>query len=241
MNKSKLIALIVIVIVVVGGFLILRPTTSDAPVDEPNNTGTETENEVTRPADGEAPDEDMVEIPEDAVVYTVNTNESTLTWSSSRIVGSDHTGTVPINEGLIVNEQDRFTGGQFTLDIINFTENKNNERFMNHVRSADFFDVEQFPTAEFVITDMIPNGESDGNVFNVRVTGDLEIKGITNEIQFPATLELTDGTVKATASFTIDRTRWGIEFDSGSIFTDLGDRAIEDDIEFDLDLIASIL
>jgi polyisoprenoid-binding protein YceI len=52
-----------------------------------------------------------------------------------------------------------------------------------HLRSADFFDVEQFPTITFVSTDV----ERDGDDWNI--TGDLTIKGVTKSVTIP--FELT--------------------------------------------------
>lgn len=49
-----------------------------------------------------------------------------------------------------------------------------------HLKSADFFDVEQFPEASFVSTKVSGEGES------YTVEGDLTIKGITKQVSFPA-------------------------------------------------------
>ncbi len=48
-----------------------------------------------------------------------------------------------------------------------------------HLKSGDFFDVEQFPEASFVSTSITGSGES------LVVTGDLTIKGITKSVSFP--------------------------------------------------------
>ena len=41
----------------------------------------------------------------------------------------------------------------------------------------------------------------------------------------------------ANAEFSIDRTRWGIEYSSGTIFAELGDKAIRDNIDYRLELV----
>jgi polyisoprenoid-binding protein YceI len=51
-----------------------------------------------------------------------------------------------------------------------------------HLRSADFFDVENHPTLRFVSTSVTPRG---GNKYDV--TGDLTIHGITRQVVLPAT------------------------------------------------------
>ena len=42
----------------------------------------------------------------------------------------------------------------------------------------------------------------------------------------------------AIAKIIIDRTKWGVEYKSGNIFKDLGDKIIYDDIEFDIFLVS---
>ena len=51
-----------------------------------------------------------------------------------------------------------------------------------HLRSADFFDVENYPTLRFVSTSVTPRG---GNDYDVR--GDLTIHGVTRQVVLPAT------------------------------------------------------
>ena len=68
------------------------------------------------------------------------------------------------------------------------------------------------------------------------VTGDLTLVGKTNEIMFTASPIIDESGAEVHADILIDRTRWGINFDSGSIFTDLGDKAIKDEVGISLDL-----
>ena len=51
-----------------------------------------------------------------------------------------------------------------------------------HLRSADFFDVEKYPTLRFVSTSVTPR---DGNAYDV--AGDLTIHGVTRQVVLPAT------------------------------------------------------
>lgn len=52
----------------------------------------------------------------------------------------------------------------------------NNKDRDNHLKSADFFDVEQFPSLNFKSTGIKENGKK------LEITGDLTIKGITKPI-----------------------------------------------------------
>ncbi|WP_425310551.1 YceI family protein [Ammonicoccus fulvus] len=55
----------------------------------------------------------------------------------------------------------------------------NNDDRDNHLRSADFFDAEQFPTMTFKSTDVKVKGET------FEVTGDLTIKDVTQSVTLP--------------------------------------------------------
>ena len=65
---------------------------------------------------------------------------------------------------------------EFSFDVA--TINTKNTDRDDHLRSPDFFDVEQHPTIEFVSTSVTGSGSE------YKVTGDLTIKGITNEVTF---------------------------------------------------------
>lgn len=51
-----------------------------------------------------------------------------------------------------------------------------------HLRSADFFDVDKYPTLRFVSTSVTPR---DGNTYDV--AGELTIHGVTRHVVLPAT------------------------------------------------------
>lgn len=197
-----------------------------AQVDESNVPGDE------RQEDGEGNEGEMdVEAPEDAeVVYELDPDASTLEWAAYRFTGSGHTGTVDIADGYMAYTDDALMQGAFVIDMTSITESKNNEQFLKHIRSDDFFTVDQYPTSTLVVNDVVTqNGTST-------VDGELTIRGITNEVSFPASIERTEDELKASAEFDIDRTKWGVVYDSGSIFKQLGDRAIEDNITYTLDM-----
>lgn len=67
----------------------------------------------------------------------------------------------------------------FDIDVKSITTN--NADRDNHLRSADFFDTETFPSIKFVATDIkrTDDGEYD-------VTGDITIKDVTKKVTFEA-------------------------------------------------------
>lgn len=177
-------------------------------------------------------EEKPAELAEGQTEYRVDTENSSLGWSARRVVGNSHKGTVGITSGSMIVDNTTVVSGEFTVDMNTITESNNNERFLTHIRSDDFFGIAQYPTARFVLATVIP--ASGENAYEV--TGDLTIRDKTNTITFPATLTEVNGDMTVKAAFAIDRTRWDIVYDSGSVFLQLGDRAIRDEIMFDLNV-----
>jgi len=159
--------------------------------------------------------------------YILDTENSLLTWEISKIVGNHHTGIVKIKEGSLTRENDEFTKGEFIIDMTTITETKDNQRFLKHIKSKDFFDIDNYPISTLIITSITED---------YTVTGDLTILDQTNEISFPARVSTNNGKLQVNADFEIDRTQWGITYGSGSFFEDLGDKAIKDEIKYSLEL-----
>ena len=103
-----------------------------------------------------------------------------------------------------------------------------------HLRSADFFDVERFPTASFRSTRLEDLG---GNRY--RITGDLTLRGVTK----PVTLETTyEGSAKDPwggeragfiASTSIDRREFGLEWNTA---LETGGLVVGDKVELSLEI-----
>ncbi|MCP9234619.1 YceI family protein [Lewinella sp. JB7] len=178
---------------------------------------------------------------EAAAVYTVDAQASTVSWEGTKLIGGGHTGTVPLTAGNLKIDGEALVGGEFTLNLAGL-ENSDLDgdgkgKLEGHLKSADFFDVEQYPTAKFTITGVSPTTDADDH--NYTVTGNLTMKGNARSITIPANITLGDEQITATTpEFVIDRTEWGIEYNSGSTEGILKDKVINDEIGLKLDLVA---
>ena len=112
-------------------------------------------------------------------------------------------------------------------------DNEPSANLTGHLKSPDFFGVEKNPTATLVLKSVTPKA---GTEFDVKA--DLTIKGKTNEVTFPATITVTKEDVKVVANFKIDRTKFDIKYGSGSFFENLGDKAIENDFNVEVNVVA---
>ena len=121
---------------------------------------------------------------------------------------------------------------QATVDTASLTTGDDGRD--GHVRGADFFDVENFPTMTLVSTDLKPTGDGE-----FELVADLTIKGVTKPVSFG--LEFvgvaTDpwGNVKAgfAAEAEISRKEWGLEW---NVALEAGGVLVGDKVKLQLDI-----
>ena len=167
------------------------------------------------------------------VTYTVDVAKSTITWIGKKVTGS-HNGTIALQSGTLNVDGKKVTGGTFTIDMNSIKDADGSAKLEGHLKADDFFGVAKFPTSTFVITKVAGSGAA------VTVSGNLTIKGISKPLSFPATVTVnTDGTVSALAGkITVDRTKYDIRYGSKSFFDSIGDKAIDDNFELAVKLVA---
>ena len=78
----------------------------------------------------------------------------------------------------------------------------------NHLRSADFFDVQRFPAITFESVRVETAGR------HATVTGRLTMRGVTREIAVPVDVTLSDVAIVATGEFVVNRGEYGIAYNS---------------------------
>jgi polyisoprenoid-binding protein YceI len=176
-----------------------------------------------------------------ATTLAVDPAKSELTWNAKK-VGGQHTGKVKVAKGSLTINANKLTGGTFSMDmtsinVTDVTDEGMNAKLTNHLKSEDFFSVEKNPASTFKITKATPIAKAKAGEANYTITGDLTIKGITNSVTFPATVNLTNTSAQATAKIEIDRTKYDIKYRAAIIGT-AADKIIDDIFTIDLKLVA---
>jgi polyisoprenoid-binding protein YceI len=160
----------------------------------------------------------------------IDTATSNIHWLGKKVTGQ-HEGDISLKSGSITMTDGAVTGGNFVVDMGSMTctdlEGEYAGKLIGHLKSDDFFGVENHPEATLVFTSVTPKGNG---VY--AVTGDFTIKGITK----PANFDLTVAANSATAKVIIDRSKHDIRYGSNSFFDNLGDKAIYNDFELDVTL-----
>lgn len=168
--------------------------------------------------------------------FMIDSNQSIISWVGSKPAGK-HNGQIKIKTGEMHFKNGGLESGKFTADMksIHVLDLKGDEKkdLENHLKGTvvgkenHFFNVDKYPESQFIIKSV--NEEEN----SYKIYGVLTIKGISNPVEFDAQITFGDGkkaTKLVSENFTIDRTNWGIEYMSKSIFDDLKDKFINDDI-----------
>ena len=160
---------------------------------------------------------------------SVKIEESSVIWKGYK-VGGEHTGTINLKSGTLLFDGEILTGGSFIIDMttINVTdlEGEYKGKLDGHLKSNDFFGVEEYPTATLEITSV--TSKDDKYTAEANIT----IKGITEAISFPITV----GEDSAAVNLKIDRTKHNITYQSPSLLETLKDKAIYDDFDINVTL-----
>ncbi len=165
--------------------------------------------------------------------YNVLAEQSEVSWNGKKVTG-EHTGNINLKSGELKVADNQVTGGTLVMDMTSITNTditsaEDKQKLEGHLKSDDFFGVENHPTATFEITSASPIAGAAAGEPNYNVAGNLTIKDKTNPVTFPAVINVADGTVTAQADVTVDRAKYDIRYGSNSFFDNLGDKAINDE------------
>jgi polyisoprenoid-binding protein YceI len=94
------------------------------------------------------------------------------------------------------------------------------DKLTNHLKNPDFFNVRKYPQIVFKATKITANEEE------AKLTGQLTMLDKTVEVTVPAKVTVVDEAIELTASFTIDRTKWGMNYGAGKIDNDVAITAV---------------
>ena len=156
----------------------------------------------------------------------VFTDASKIEFVGSKVTGS-HDGGFRTFDGTFRVVDGDPTKSSVEVEIDTQSLWSDNERLTGHLKSADFFDVETYPTARFTSTSITRDGEG------YKVTGNLELHGVTKSITFPATIAMpSPGEAHVKAEFVLKRFDWKIEYKGKA------DDLIRDEVVVRLDMVA---
>ncbi len=171
--------------------------------------------------------------------YKIDTAASVINWTGTKPTGK-HTGTISLKDGGFTITDGKIESGNFNIDMtsINVTDLEGDDKMKleTHLKGLGdketedhFFNTAKYPNSHFKI---LSTEEANGAFF---VKGILTMKGISKPVEFPAEITINDSDVTLHSDpFKINRTLWGVNYASKSIFDDLKDKFVDDDIELEV-------
>lgn len=178
----------------------------------------------------------------EAVATDVNAEASTIKWVGFKTIPPGrHNGQIGIKSGSFKLMGEEIVGGEFVIDMntikcIDLEDEEDNGKLVGHLKSDDFFDVENHPEASFVITKVTEATGEDAKGSHV-VEGNLTMRGETKNITIPANIKVNDGAVTVSApEFAIDRKRWNVMFGSTGIEGLAKDKLIDDNLLLEMEI-----
>ncbi|HNR91536.1 MAG TPA: YceI family protein [Dokdonella sp.] len=118
------------------------------------------------------------------VTYTIDPGHTQTIFSWNHFGYSNPSANFDSIEGTLTYDDADPTKSSVDVTIAVDSINSHVKKFDDHLKSDDFFDVAQFPTATFKST-RVEKGATDGSY---KVTGDLTIHGVTKSVTIDAKL-----------------------------------------------------
>ena len=175
--------------------------------------------------------------------YNIDPATSRVNWKGTEITTSSHVGTINVHKGTINVIDNTIAKGFVAIDMSSMVctdegmGDDSKANLINHLSSDDFFGVEQFPYSRLEIEGIkVKGGEA-------LAYGQIIIREISQPINFPVTISDDNGNILVDAFVTFDRSKHDVKFRSGAfpdLFPNLGDKLINDDIELDVHIVATL-
>lgn len=177
--------------------------------------------------------------------FKVDATKSSIEWVGTKPAGK-HNGTISLSAGELSLNNGKVESGKFTIDmntitVLDLKAGDGKEDLEGHLKGlgkeedADhFFNTKKFPEGTFEITSV------ETVDAKTTVNGNLTLKGITKTVSFPATIAVDGNNLTLSSeSFKINRTLWGVNYASKSIFDNLKDKFVDDEIELKVTVTAT--
>lgn len=147
--------------------------------------------------------------------WTIDPTHSEIGFKVKHMMFTNISGKFDSYEGTVETEENDFTTAKISFSAeINSVDTSNAERD-NHLKSADFFDAENYPKLIFTSKSFTKVNEN-----NYELIGDLMIKGVSKEVKLPTEFSglMQDPTGNTKVGLNIEskinRKDWGLNWNT---------------------------
>jgi polyisoprenoid-binding protein YceI len=154
--------------------------------------------------------------------FKLDNKKSEINWTGKAAFNSySLTGTLASEEGNIVIKDNQIETLEVVIDMKSL--NHENKRLKSHLRGKDFFEVKKYTKATFTL-----DKSTDVKDGHAELSGTLKIKNSAHSEKIKAVVMIQDDKVLLTFNTEIDRTKYGVKFNSPTFFKKMKENAIAD-------------
>ncbi len=151
-------------------------------------------------------------------IYQTVKSTSNLDWRASHLGGMQKRfGKIYLKEADFLVNNGELTNATVTINMAsltveNFPEGAEEiKKLTGHLQSADFFNIEKYPTSKFELTGL----QNTTGQYNAKLTGNLTILNVTKSITFNANVNVSENEVSISSEdFSVNRTDWGLSYNT---------------------------
>lgn len=168
---------------------------------------------------------------QEIVQRPIDIKKSEVKWKGTKMRGlGKHEGIISVKSGYFETKDGEFYGGKIVFDMnsISVTDIPKREpiprrRLNNHLKSDDFFGVEKYPEAEFLIVKVLEKEKQ-----NITVEGELSIRDVKDRITVLLEISQEDSEIRSISSkLEFDRFNWNVGYKGSWADRTLVDKEIE--------------
>ncbi len=156
---------------------------------------------------------------------TFKASSETIQWTGHAAIGSyAPQGTLEIDSGLLNIVDGRPTAVEIWVDMNSLDQE--NQDLAGHLRNKDFFHVTKYPRAHFITDEVVGVGNDE-----FALKGTFTIKDQSHKEKITARLVPNGDSYLLEFDHQMDRTQYGVIYNSPSFFKNLKDQAIGNTFE----------
>ncbi|MEC0329907.1 MULTISPECIES: YceI family protein [Paenibacillus] len=135
------------------------------------------------------------------VYFSVTTSRETVNFENAAVSG---TWTIQLDQ-----PEDMKAEGALEMSDVNSGNGQRDE----HIKTADFFDVAQYPQATFTAASFegLPGEWEEGKVYDFKMAGTMNVKGIDKEVTFDGQALYQDNQVRLSGTTTVTFADFGLQ------------------------------
>lgn len=142
--------------------------------------------------------------------YNLDIQKSSVKITGEYVKGPTEEATISFDSGSVMVASGQPFTGTFDVDLTTLTADSNLV-FENYIKGRELLNVDENPTAVFIIRSVISAPNVATTTGKYIIEGKLTVKGVTNALSFPVTMSQDGRRIYADSSFAINRAEWGLD------------------------------